>query len=410
MKTTLKLAAILFTICGGVEAQVSPTATSGSSTLRPNANLQYAFRYSQVAQFWSGYTTEQASTASGTLDYGNLNARRPFNIEYAGGYSWTLSGPAYQTGQFHRLYLSQGAVGRTWKVNVDDNVSYLPEAPTTGFSGVPGTGEPIGEPNPGAPSSQTILTQNTSVVDNSLSGNVDHNLTNATDLRAGGNWELMRFPNGDGYDTNSVMAEVTVNRRINGRNSLAGDYRFSQYSYPGNTVTFGTNSGLFGFQRRWTKNLSTNIEAGPQWINSSDSSVVPSSTNVAVVAALSYQLRYTYAGLSYSRGSNGGAGYLFGGEIDTVAGNLSRQFGQNFSLGFTGAYDRTSGLNSNGVTNGMYGGAEATWRINRTLIMFANYTGTSQVSTSALQTGALNQTVHVIGFGLGYSPRITRVR
>jgi hypothetical protein len=48
---------------------------------------------------------------------------------------------------------------------------------------------------------------------------------------------------------------------------------------------------------------------------------------------------------------------------------------------------------------------EGTWRIGRDLIVFANYTGAEQSSTSPLPTNALNQLLQTIGFGIGFSPR-----
>ena len=103
--------------------------------------------------------------------------------------------------------LSQGIVGRKWNIQVSDNVSYLKQAPTTGFSGVPGTGEPVGESNPSPPSSQTILTLNTRTVNNIVSGEFEHSLNYATALSIGGSSELLRYPDGNGLDTNASDGE-----------------------------------------------------------------------------------------------------------------------------------------------------------------------------------------------------------
>ena len=54
-------------------------------------------------------------------------------------------------------------------------------------------------------------------------------------------------------------------------------------------------------------------------------------------------------------------------------------------------YQRTAGLNNNGTTDAKFGAAQATWRIGGNIIVFANYTGTDQWSTSPLPTNALNQ-------------------
>jgi len=144
-------------------------------------------------------------------------------------------------------------------------------------------------------------------------------------------------------------------RQLNGRNALSGSYLFSQFSYPGYSDTFEMNAALFGAERKWTRNLTTTVAGGPQWITSSTTTVVPSSTNVAANAAVSYRLRFASASVGYSRGANGGAGYLIGGQVDSLTGGLSRDFGTNFTLGLSGGFRRTAGLNNNGTTNGTFG-------------------------------------------------------
>ncbi len=241
-------------------------------------------------------------------------------------------------------------------------------------------------------------------------GNIEHSLNYATSLSAAGSYDLLRYPDGNGLDTNDETGDAALAWRLNGRNLLSGTYVYSDFSYPGYNVTFETNTGLFGYQYKWSRNLSTNVSVGPQWISSSETSVVPPSTNVAASAAINYTLRFTSASLTYSRGTNGGSGYLLGAESDSVIGNFSREFGKNLTIGLTGGYQRTAGLNNNGVTSANYGGAEATWRIGRDIIVFANYTGTDQWSTSTLPANALNQLMQVVGFGIGYSPRETHFK
>jgi hypothetical protein len=83
---------------------------------------------------------------------------------------------------------------------------------------------------------------------------------------------------------------------------------------------------------------------------------------------------------------------------------MLRQIGLNWSIGLTGGYQRTASLNNTGTTDGVFGGAEATWRFARNLIAFANYTANDQWTSSALPTTALTQILHTIGFGVGFSP------
>jgi hypothetical protein len=360
----------------------------------------------------------QTSTPSVSLDYASDNQRYPLSLNYSGGYTWTLTGPTYSTGLFQHLLLSQGFEWRKWNVRVSDDVSYRPQAPTTGFSGIPGIGEPIGGPRPTPPPTQTILTLNSRVVQNSVNGEIERSLKFGSFLSAGGGMDLLRYPDGDGLDTNTQMANAGLTWRLNARNSASFDYRFSQFSYPGFGVTFITNTGFFGFHRTWNRKVSSDLSAGPQWTSSSHSAAIPPSIGVAVDAAINYQFRSVSAGLNYNRGTNGGSGYQFGSESDTVTAHFSRRLGRDLNVGTEGGYTRTTGLRSNEDINSEaggarsnedinseYGGVQASRRIGRFISIFANYTAMNQSPSSTLPASALQQLMHVVGFGIEYSPR-----
>jgi hypothetical protein len=425
MKTTFKLLAFLITVCAAVAAQVVPEATAGRG-LPVSGTLHYDLRYSQSADFGSTLGDWQTANASADANYANGKANLPFSLNYGGGYTWTLAGPGYSTGFFQHLTLSQGFVRRKWNVTLTDSVSYLPQSPTTGFSGIPGTGEPIGGSGSTTPPDQTILTVNTHTVDNSANGEFQRTLNSATTLNAGGGSTMLRYTDGNGLDTDSWNLSTGFTRRLTKRNSLTGQYSFSQNSYPGFGEMIKTNTVLATYQRQWTRRLTTNVGAGPEWVSilnstsaasstGGDTTTTPSSPNSTRVsgnAGVTYNMRFGSAGVNYSHGTNGGAGYTFGAENDTASANFSREFNKTLTIGFTGSYMRTVGLQANGVTNAKYGGVQASRRIGRYFNAFANYTAMDQ-STSA----ALNPNVHILsgltqvfGFGIGYSPRETHLR
>lgn len=409
MKMTLTNMLILFTSCAGVYAQVAPAAT-GPGAPSISGNLHYTLRYSQTAEFGSSVGDWQTTSASASADYANGKERLPFAMNYSGGYTWTITGPSYATGLFQVLSLSQGFIWRKWSVTFSDDASYRPQAPTTGFSGIPGIGEPIGEPVPSPPSGQSILTLNTHVVNNLANGEFEHNLNYALILSAGGGGNLLRYPDGNGLDTNTLMANAGLVWRFNARNSVSGRYMFSQFSYPDHNFSFVSNSPMFGFTREWNRRITTDVSAGPQWTSSSDSATVPSSLGVAVNAAIDYQSRFTGASLTYNRETNGGGGYLFGSESDAAHVGCSRNFGKNLTIGLDGSYMRTSGLLNNGVTNAKYGGAQATRRLGRYLTVYANYTATAQSTSSLFPANTLSGLMQVVGFGIGYSSRETHLK
>jgi hypothetical protein len=403
MKKTLTLLAFVFTAFTTAHAQVAPAATMGA------ANVHYVFRYAETGEFGGTVGDWQTSKLSGELDYANPEERHPFRVNYAGGYTWTIAGPAYETGFFQHLLLSQGILWRKWTIFVSDDVSYMPVSPTSGFSGIPGIGEPIGEPNPNPPSSQSILTLNTHRVNNVASGEVSDRLNYATLINAGVASDLLRYPDGNGLDTDALTANGGVQSRLNARNSLSVNYLFSKFSYSNSGFNFVSNTATFGFKRVWNPKITTDVSAGPEWISSSDSTAVPSSTRIAVKAAVNYQFHLTTASLFYIRGVSGGSGYLPGGESDAVSGRVSRNFGRELNVGLFGSYRRLQGLQNSIVVSSKYGGAQVTRRFGQHISTFANYTVQYQSSSTSLPSNFLSGQVQEFSLGVTYTPRGTRL-
>jgi hypothetical protein len=386
-------------------AQVAPTATGG------NASMQYSLRYSQIAEIYGGSQgDQQKATASGDFKYIRHNEHLPFSLLYGGGYSWNLSGGSYGNGFFENLLLTQGIIGRNWSVAFEDNVSYRKEAPTTGFSGVAGTGEPIGQPSPTPPTSQSVLSLNTSTVNNTATGVFTLKINQATSVSAGGGSELLAFPDGGGQNTDSLSANASLKQRLNSRNSLSVLYLLTYYSYPGSDTTFNSNILLASYERAWSRHLSSTVGAGPEWINSSNPSIVPSSTRITANATASYSFRSGSASLTYRHATSGGGGYYFGAEADTVSAAYSREIGRKLTFELTSGYRRTTGLMNNGTTNADFGAAQATRKLGRSFSLFGSYTATVQSTSSTLPSSALSGLLQVIDVGISYTPRERQFR
>lgn len=403
MSKHVQLAAMLLLLCPFATAQVEPAATSPSLPL-PAGNFQYSLRYAQTAEFGRSLGNWQNGVVSGSLNYSNGRERFPFSMAYGGGYNFTIAGPSYGNGLFQHLSFTQGLIGRKWNLSLGDDVTYTPEAPTIGFTGIPGLGEPVTPPTPPT-GDQSILTLNTHVVDNASRALLSRPLNYAWSMNMGGSYNLLRFPDGNGLDTGTAGANGGLRYRLSARQSLVGSYSFSKFTYPAFGFSFFTHSAFFGFDRLWSRRLSTSISMGPQWTSSSDATVVPSSRGFAVNAQANYHAGFNNFGASYARGINGGGGYLFGSQTDTANANYTRRFGQAGTLGFNASYMRTAGLLNNGTTSARYGGVQATRRLGPFLSLFANYSLISQSTSSALPGNTLGQTIQILGFGIAYSPR-----
>jgi hypothetical protein len=253
----------------------------------------------------------------------------------------------------------------------------------------------------------------------------------------------MYFIDGNGENTNTLSANAGITRRLNARNSVSAMYSFSRFNY--GAITSGApsteqisssqvNSAQISFTRQWNRHITTSASAGPQWVSSSNSAIVPSSTRFSANASAVDTFRFGTASLMYSRGTTGGSGYTPGAESDVVMANFGRSFsfGKNLTVGVTGSYSRTSSLiayefefactinnvtyiclvplSYKPVTDAGYGGVQATRKLGRNFNAFASYTAIDQ--SSNLQTPVpgsnatiLNSMYQVISFGIGYSPR-----
>jgi hypothetical protein len=440
MKASHILMAIIFIVSSAARAQ-DVTAATGPPGLPVSGTLRYDLRYSQTAQF-DGYADgQQRAYTSGDASYANTSKRRPFAMQYGGGYSWAWNGPPTAGNVFQHLTLSQGFVGKKWNFTASNNFGYIFQTPTTGFSGVPGTGEPLGGTGTTTLSDQTILTQNTRTVDNITTLAFVEKLDRAWSISTGATLGQMRFLDGNGQNMDTLTAKADVTHRLNAHNSLSGQYSFSRFSYGGANYSTQTNNLQFRYTRQWNKNLNTTVAAGPTWLSSSGvpstgSIAVPNSTMLFLDALASYALRHGSANANYSHYTTGGSGYLLGAKIDNISGNFSRDFGKNLTVGVTGSYVRTSALiaaelayactinnvlyycvvplNLVPVTGARYGGVQATHKLGRRFNVFVNYTSINQssdlqiaVPNSPLSYNAniLNGLNQVIGFGIGYSPR-----
>ncbi len=394
MKSNCAIALFLFVASTFARGQVAPAATTG------NADLQYALRYSETAEFADTLGTWHTIDTSGTLSYTNGGKRNPFNLDYTGGYSSTISGPSYATGAFHRLMLSQGFDWRKWSLTLSDDVGYRPQSPATGFSGISGTGEPIG-PSPLPPSDQLILTVNTHALNNSVSASVQHIVAHGSTFNVDAHDDLLRYPDGNGFDTDRFSIGAGPTLRVNARNSLTAHYSFSRFSYSDYDTSFETDTILFGHSKVWNRAFRSSLSLGPEWVHRT--TFVPGSTSVSVQASLDYQARQFSATLAYSRGTYGGSGYLMGAEGDSVDGSLSRRLTQTFTFEMSGGYRHTSALVRSSNISGEFGSVQASWRITRHVNAFANYTATSQASNGPVPSNVLNQWLQTVSFGIGFS-------
>jgi hypothetical protein len=383
--------------------QVAPSASAGK------AELDYSFRYSEIANFGDVLGDWHTITPSGSLSYLNGRTKFPFHLEYAGGYTFTISGPPYSSGAFQHLFLSQDLHYRKWTFTASDDVSYRPQSPTTGFSGIPGIGEPIGSGNT-SPPNQTILTLNTHVLENFGAGRLEHSLNYRTKLNIETSLDYLHYPDGNGLDTKSAMAQAGVDLRLNSRNSLITEAAFSRFTYPGYGFHLTTDTVRFGFHRAWTRSFQVNASAGPEWVTTAGSTIQSPLTRASVQAGFNYELRQTSAFLSYFQGTSGGSGYMVGSQSKAVSAGFAREFNRSISFETSSGYYHNSAIVSPSDISGIFGGVQMSWQIGRSLNTFLNYTVTSQRAGMHLPSNVQDQVINAISCGIGFTKKTRRVQ
>lgn len=401
-----------------VEAQVAPEATS-PTRIAVRGNLNYSARFAQVAQTYKG-TSGTSSLLSGDFIYSTSSERKPFSVNFGAGDSWREAGTTYNAGLFETLKLTQSIAGRRWGLDFGDDVAYRKGAPATGFTGQPGSGAPIGQPNP--PTGATILTLNNALVDNESTASYHYKLSRYSTVSATGGYTLLRFPDGSGLDTDGIHANLQFQRSIGARNSLFGAYAFSRYSYPDTSAVIEASSPEAGWVHIWTARLTSTASAGPQWITRPDSST-PAELGVSASADVTYHAGDTTADVKYSHGVTGGGGFFYGGESDNLNGTYTRIFGRNrrsqSTLELVGGYRHTASVAAtanlpgsvNGSIGATIGSVQATKRLGKYFSAFANYTGTEQSLSSAQTNGYIqNGLWSIFTIGIGFTPLVIHLR
>ena len=430
MKTNV-VAPLIFLALGALaHAQVqganSSTPPSFGFTLPSvGGTLTYALSGSESVSTGYGNGGVDSTTAlSGDLAYLSTSRSKPFSLVYSGGYLYTFI-PGYPSSStYQNLAFSQVVKTKVWTFVVDDAVSYLPQSPTTGLSGIPGLGDIGVEPvQLGDEPAQSILTNYASRVGNGLNGGVTRQITRSTFINGSASWQVLRFLGNQGINSTEESGTVGPSYRIDARSSLGADatYDYTTDQYQGGNFDFTSEGLTFYYKRQWSHAISMSIALGPQRTYGSDATalLIPSQINLTANVGLTYTRKMTSVGLYYSRATNSGSGVVYGALTDDVTINVQQQFMRNWQVALTGSYIRSSSLTGsyirssslaqiaaiNTVTQGIYGGVQASRKINRSLSGYFSYTAITQsVNDTAATPNVFSGLSQVIAVGLTYSP------
>ncbi len=373
-------------------------------------SLTYSVSASEIFTF--GYNASNVNVAatsfSGNLGYLSGSSRHPFSAVYTGGYFVPTSGQPNQV--YQSLALSQVLTfGKTTFI-LSDAVSYLPEAATSGLSGIPGLGDANLPPiSITSYANQDIFSNYSRRVDNTLSATAERQITGSTSISASGSQSILRLldiPGTESTDVNAYSATGGVQHRLNARNTVGADYSYSESTYTGfglSSVSQGVNGS---FSRQLNRNASFSISAGPQRTSTNDPALIPTRTRLSVGAVLQYSGGRTTENFSYSRATGTGSGLVAGSETDSVRFGVGRQFGRSLSVSGQVGYLKSESLIPGALdTSGIVAGVQANRSITERLSGFVSYTLERQIAQgNSISSLALNGVVQTLGFGITYAP------
>ena len=402
-------------------AEASPIST-GFALPTTLGSLQYAVSASQ-SLIWGYYGNSgvgAATNLTGDIAYLSDSKKDPFSLVFSGGHSFSESGQGSYS--FLNLGFSQVAnVGR-WNFVLSDSVSYLPGTAVAGLSGVPGTGDlGLSPVQIGGDIGQGVLTNFSNRVSNVAAGSVQRQLTAKTSVSGSGSYSTMRFlsstvnsasSSSAGLDNGSWTAGGGMSHQIDPRNSFGGNYSYSKSSYPGNTLgvstpTFVSQTASADYSHQFTRKLTVNAAAGPQWISLGSAGSGSAISLFADIAA-SYAGKSAVASLAFTRSSNSGYGVTGGAVSNSAIFNVSRTFAVVWRASATSSYVRSSNLPVPGVApfniNTAVEAVQVSRAILRSLSAYGSYTLEHQSLPSAPTADLFSGLSHVVSFGLTYSP------
>lgn len=441
MKRWIPISIVVFALAGHSFAQAAPTAVpvqtqspAGTTTPRlswVDGTVHYALSGSEIVQFgyYGNGNVTSATALSGVVGYTSLSQIHPTALLFSGGVVIGQGGQGTST--FQNVAVSQSLIGKLWSLNVSDSFSFLPQSPVTGVSGVPGINNPGGIPidGPSQGPAGGVLTYSGNRLSNTLSGTVERRLTGRTSVSGSGAWSILHFLDKNaGLDTSMTTGQVGINHQIDRRSSVSLSAVYSTFDttnlssfylpgLPYSTITYQTKGVNLSYSRRWTRLLSTDVSAGPMWIDSSAAPLIPNQLNFYMNAGVNYSRRLSNYSLRYMHGVNGGSGVQPGALSDSVSANASRTFNARWAGSASFVYTRTSGLltvtaaNSiHSITNTEYGTLQLTHGFSRTISGYASYTAQNQsFNQGVLVPNAFNGISHIFGIGVSWTPRATRL-
>lgn len=417
---TLLWALSVLACAGAVRAQDIP-AVSGPSAYTgfslPNAGeLKFGITATESGRFGYYDSVISNSSISGNLAYLSGSTLNPFSAVYSGGFQRT---DGYSTGTqrpariFQSLRVSQGFHLQRWMFHVDDNFSYLPDAPAGGLSGIPGLGD-VGIPSPTDPN-QGILTNYAKRLNNSASGTVTRAVTGRTSVQLTGEYDVLNFLGSTSASLLSndfISGTAQVTHALSPIRNYFVRYNNSNFRYPNtpNQFSFATQSLMIGYSSALSRQTRFSISAGPQRTSSPETPQNGASYDATVNATFDHSEERSSLTLAFNRAARSGSGITPGSNSQNLTANYNYRLSRVSSVSVNAGYFRSGRIASISTvdfsTQTVDAGVQGARSIGRFLSAYVSYTLLKQSISNSLQSSAaFNGVSHVIAGGITYSPR-----
>ncbi len=414
--TRLLRGAVCLTMYGwvGAFAQTSPNlrapqaTSSGFELPRASGTLTYALSLSEglTLGYNGGSGTSATTNIAGHLGFLSPSEKQPFSLIYSGAY---LASTSTQPSAFaHNLGLSQVFNFHRYNIVLSDTISYLPDNPVSGLTGVPGLGDQgLSPAQAGQSDGAQLLSQYSPRVTNTTSGSVGYQFTGITSAGGSGTYSIIRTTGSGGVETSTESAGFGVTHRLSPLTSVSGNYSFSRFTYLAYPLVYDSQGATIEYTRQWTRNLNTDLAIGPEY---STSTSVPSTLNYSLNASANYTLPRGGLGASVVRATNSGSGITLASRSTSANVTGSRRLGvysaASVNLGISQNVTLPTLVSLPFTTTSLVAGAQASRSISKTLSAYVSYTLQHQVpGQNGLAVNALNGTSQTLGFGLTYAPR-----
>lgn len=380
-------------------------------------DLAYSLTGSESARFGYYNSVVTFTTLSGDLAYLSGSTLNPFRVTYSGGFSQSTGYPNAQPSRiFQNVRVSQDVHRHYWSMNVNDTFTYLPDAPVSGLSGIPGLGDTGVTPPPSTGGAgQSALTNFATRVENTAGGSFSRTLTGRTSIGADADYDVLKFV-GDNVtnaiSSNGVNGSFKVSHTISPIRSYFVQYSHGYFTYPDTSVPFSffTDSVQVGYNANLSRQTTVMIAGGPQRTSTNSAGTGGVGYDVNINGQITHTAERSDILATFSRAARSGSGITPGAINTSAAATFKYRASRVSSLSAVVNYtygSRLSALSTSDFTTQTFTGTvEGERQISRFLSGYLSVSLLKQSLGGSVNTStAFNGFSQIVAVGITYAPR-----